>query len=89
MKGYGPTGVSYSYSRGNLIDDLVNGILVCEDDFPNEVSQIQVPPWLVEEVADSLIKRGVAKGYTWEFVSKREGDSSPRLYVVAPRKEEA
>ena len=38
MKGYGPTGVSYFYSRGNLIDDLANGILICEEDFPEIIS---------------------------------------------------
>jgi len=89
MKGYGPTGVSYFYSRGNLIDDLADGIAICEEDFPDETFFIQVPPWLVEEVADSLINQGVTKGYTWGYVSKREGIRRPRLYVKAPREVEA
>ena len=81
MKGYGPTGVSYFYSRGNLIDDLANGILICEEDFPEETFFIQVPPWLVEAVADSLIRQRVTKGYTWEYVTRGKGDERPRLYV--------
>jgi len=89
MKGYGPTGVSYFYSRGNLIDDLVRGILTHEEDCDEDEYFIQVPPWLADEVAESLIDRGVTKGYTWEFVTKREGDGFCRLYVETPRKEEA
>ena len=81
MKGYGPTGVSYTYSRGNLIDDLIDGILICEEDFPEETSHIQVPPLIAEDVADMLIAKGVNKGYTAAWVFNNKGDSRPRLYV--------
>ena len=88
MKGYGPTGVSYMYGPQDLVKDLIDGILVCGEDFPSEVSLFQVPPWLARGVAETLMERGVTKGYTEEYVFQRKGDNQPRLYVRATRREE-
>ena len=87
MKSYGLTGVPRIYGFWELVTDLIDGILISEEESPDEeVCLFQVPPWLADEVAESLMKRGVYKCEEPFNYGGRVG-GRPRLYVKAPREE--
>tara|TARA_Y100000114_G_C11698378_1_gene297179 strand:+ start:179 stop:430 length:252 start_codon:yes stop_codon:yes gene_type:complete len=82
MKSYDLTGASREYGFWELVADLIEGILISEEEsLDEEVCLFQVPPWLANIVAESLVKRGVCK---------REGVGGRfRLYVKTPREGES